>query len=292
MHMRVAVAVVTYQRPQGLARTLESLRHLDRPADEVIVVDNDAMASEQPMSIRPSGVHWSVERTPGIAAARNKAILVAKNLGMDAVAFIDDDEVAQADWLGSLERNMQKYSASAVGGPVVPRYQSGAPAHVISDGFFASPQYLDGEFIRRCSTGNVLIRLSALTNAAPFDIEFGLSGGSDSELFERLHRNGHKFVWSSSACVTEFLPIARTQPAWIVERLKRFGNTDGRIALKYRPRLFVGIAGLLRVVAGLAPHLARGLHRSGGSWKHSASYLRGVGMLQAAIGEVRHGYQR
>jgi len=108
--VRVAVAVVTFRRPADLAELLPRLLAQvagplsDEPGvrARVLVVDNDVVdgaGSAWPI-VEPHGgaVQYELEPTPGIAAARNRALTASLAAGDDLLVFIDDDERPVADW--------------------------------------------------------------------------------------------------------------------------------------------------------------------------------------------------
>ena len=119
--MEVAVCVITYRRPEGLKRLLESLNALTFQAQaldlRVVVVENDETGLAQRVcnDVR-STLRWPleyhVEPQRGIPFARNKAVAVAKQTA-DFIAFIDDDEVPDAGWrINTLDRHL--FSATPI----------------------------------------------------------------------------------------------------------------------------------------------------------------------------------
>jgi succinoglycan biosynthesis protein ExoM len=100
---RITVAVLTYQRPDGIARIVPQLLEQAEsitPRAQVLVIDNDPMACARPLVEAREGVRYVHEPQPGIAAARNRAL--AETSAADAVVFVDDDEEPGPDWLSEL----------------------------------------------------------------------------------------------------------------------------------------------------------------------------------------------
>ena len=95
----LAVIVVSYQRPDDLARCLGGLRALAQPADEVIVVaqrrDAATVARVERETVPGDRLRLVTVDVPGMIAARNAGIEAA---GADLLAFIDDDTVVAPDW--------------------------------------------------------------------------------------------------------------------------------------------------------------------------------------------------
>jgi GT2 family glycosyltransferase len=119
----ITIAVCTYNRSAMLRDALRSLYELRTACEftyEVLVVDNnssddtpaviDQAARESRAILR--GVH---ETKPGVAAARNRGVREARG---SWIAFFDDDQIADADWLYELRRGAQEHSSRIVGGAV------------------------------------------------------------------------------------------------------------------------------------------------------------------------------
>lgn len=93
--MRVSVVIVSRHRPALLRRCLLGLSQQDLPGFEVVVVADPAgIAATEGFAVKRVGYD-----EPNISAARNLGIARA---GGDAVAFIDDDAVAEPTWLSRL----------------------------------------------------------------------------------------------------------------------------------------------------------------------------------------------
>lgn len=103
-------------RVAQLERCIASLRRLDYPNYEVIVVDNRS-GDTAPLEL--SGVRVIREARPGGSAARNSGLAAARG---EVVAFTDDDTEVDRRWLRSLVgRLMGQPEVAAVTGLVVPR---------------------------------------------------------------------------------------------------------------------------------------------------------------------------
>ena len=107
---RVAICVCTCLRPEMLERCLQSLGEQLPPSDVqlcIIVVDNDPAGGAMNvvtdyMRAAPVCVRYVHEPRRGIAIARNAALDAAIGIGADWIAFIDDDEWAEPDWIAAL----------------------------------------------------------------------------------------------------------------------------------------------------------------------------------------------
>jgi len=101
--LKISVIIITFNRAHMLKDTLSSLVQQVRLPDEVVVVDNNSTddTKEVALGFSPElNIRYVFEGTQGVAVARNTSI---KNASGDILAFIDDDCVAEKEWLRYLE---------------------------------------------------------------------------------------------------------------------------------------------------------------------------------------------
>ncbi|MFW2382613.1 MAG: glycosyltransferase family 2 protein [Acidimicrobiales bacterium] len=195
----IAVSVCTYRRNEPLKRVLESLdgaAAVVQPSIEiaVVVVDDNPDGRARPIVEEFTGsfvlgLHYEFSGSENISVARNTGLELAMRLA-DWVAMIDDDQVADPNWLLTLADVQRATGADAVTGTVLLRYPSHAPAWILEQPFaefFDAPIAPDRSRVDTCSTGNSLLR-SRFLEAHPdlrFQPEFGRTGGEDM-VFYRL----------------------------------------------------------------------------------------------------------
>jgi len=233
--VKVDVAIATYRRPRGLFRLLGGLGRLRFRADEpelrVVVIDNDPAGSAGPVC--EDAQRWlelpllhRVEPRRGIPQARNAAVAAALERA-EFLAFIDDDEVPSPQWLDELLRVQAETGADAVAGPCEPIFEDRVPRWIERGRFFEHPRFATGTRVRHAYTHNVLVRTDALAGlGALFDERLALSGGEDSELFERFVARGHAIAWADAALVFEWVPGSRANARWILRRAFRIGTSS------------------------------------------------------------------
>jgi len=111
-----SVVINTYNRAPSLAVTLDSLRFLDHPDFEVIVVNGPSTdASPQLLDRWKDRVKVGHCPITNLSVSRNIGIAMASG---DVVAFIDDDAVPEPEWLRQLEAGYSSEVVGAVGGMV------------------------------------------------------------------------------------------------------------------------------------------------------------------------------
>ncbi len=95
------IAICTRERPDDLRRALASLTAPPQ-GQEVLVIDNcPATDATRAVVAEFPGARYVLEPLKGLNNARNRAIAEA---GTEVLAFIDDDAVADPDWLAELVR--------------------------------------------------------------------------------------------------------------------------------------------------------------------------------------------
>jgi succinoglycan biosynthesis protein ExoM len=231
--VKVDVCVVSYRRPRGLLRLLSGLQQLRLPEPapdlRVVVVDNDPERSARPVCQEAQvwlrfPLVYALEKRRGIPQARNAALALALERA-DAVAFLDDDEEPEPDWLAQLLRVQQETGADAVAGPVVPVFEESPPAWIERGRLFEPSRFATGTRLSSAFTNNVLVRARALAAMdALFDERLALTGGSDDEFFRRFAAAGHSIVWADEAPVHEWVPATRARLGWLLRRQLRVGT--------------------------------------------------------------------
>jgi hypothetical protein len=113
---RFSVVINTDNRAAGLQVTLESLRHLDHPSFEVVVVHGPT----------PDGTVELLEGYRGrikVGRCEHRNLSESRNIGIalasgEIVAFIDDDAYPDPEWLHVLDRAYEDPEVVGAGGPV------------------------------------------------------------------------------------------------------------------------------------------------------------------------------
>lgn len=238
---QIDVLVCTYKRNKLL---IEALDGIERAAIKVgrvriIVVDNEGQrGAEGP--VREWAERANVEVLYLSQPRQN--ISLTRNMALDHatapwIAFLDDDETPDPDWLANLVAAAERYEADVVFGPVISVFDGEAPKWAKEGKVFQRRRYASGSEmpVRAACTGNLMMRGSRFArDQFRFDPELGLSGGEDSEFFGRLSRAGYRLVWTDDAPVYEGVPKTRTTISWIVKRAFRVGSVDAYNKRRFR----------------------------------------------------------
>jgi hypothetical protein len=300
----VVVCAVTFRRPEWLAKLLRGIAELRfahaQPIIRVVIVENEengpgAKVCEELQAGFPFPLEWYAEPKRGIPCARNTA--VARAGAVDFIAFLDDDEVPEPNWLDELLRVQAQYDADLVAGPVLPVYEQPPPEWIVRGGFHQRTSYPTGNPALPMGTNNLLIRRAALEGiGTPFDERLALISGEDTHLFRRMESAGRTSVWADSAKVKEWIPPSRCTAKWICQRAFRTGSTSSVVTrdlvapprswlhLLWRAALHIGYG-----VLSLPVNVFRGRHAAMMSVKY---FVRGLGIFFGLFGVKFEEYRK
>jgi GT2 family glycosyltransferase len=301
----VVIAMLTYRRPDDLRAAIPALLDQINSAEieaTVLVVDNDPDGGAMPMAqeLTDPRLRFVHEPSPGIAAARNRALSEAAD--EDVLIFIDDDERPEPKWLTNMVATWQRTGAAAVVGPVVSAFAEEPDEYITAGRFFVRRRMPTGTAIDVAATNNLLLDLGQLERTGiRFDERFSATGGSDTLFTRELHRHGGKMVWCDEAVVIDVVPATRSTRSWVLRRAFRIGNSWSRTNLALEPgwwsrlvrRLELTALGLVRVLGGGARlvfgEITRSIsHRARGE----RTLSRGAGMCSGAWGLTYVEYRR
>lgn len=233
----ISVAICTYDRYDLFEAALASLRQQTLPAHryQIIVVDNSPDAARARVYLQKydnvDNIRYIHIAVPGLSNARN---IAAQQCRTDFIAYMDDDAVAESDWLESLLAAFAKFGdkAAAVGGPVLPIWQDERP-NWLSDELLDCLTIIDWKGGLRIADerewaagANMAFRTTALLEAGAFPTGLGRKGAGEAllsneeiELQSRLRAADHWVIWAPGAKVRHLIKSERLQQAWLRRRL-------------------------------------------------------------------------
>ena len=290
---KIAVAALTCRRPRMLAGLLASFAALkDAPGTEVLflIVDNApdapaaALVAEWQRQTRRA-VAYALEAEPGIPFARNRAIDEAVAHGADFLAFVDDDETVDPDWLIHLVAHQGREGSALVGGPVrcvPPDGELRGAERFVFNG--VRDRYLRKEeknARRRAAgddggvtiiTNNWLGDLAWMrANDLRFDIGLRYTGGSDTAFYHQAKRLGARTSWCPEAIVYEEVPRERISLGY------QFARARDQAATSYLRKQAAERRGLVSSVAAIV-----GKFIVGAGLLAAAPFARGRTLVDAA----------
>jgi len=236
--MRVSVVLCTHtlDRYHDLLDAAESVREQTYDDVELVLVSDGSEAVTKQFK-RDFGDSEDVVIT---ALAENSGLLEARNHGAtvasgDVVAFIDDDAIADPEWVSQLVESYEQQDAIAVGGKMVPEWVAGKPEFLPEEfywlvgvthrGFGPDGDADTAGEVRNTFGSNISFRRDAFLDLGGFDSEIGgrqgdanLQGG-ETELGARLRQESGQGVWyNPRAEVAHKVFEYRTEPTWLLDR--------------------------------------------------------------------------
>ncbi|NLG97644.1 MAG: glycosyltransferase family 2 protein [Chloroflexi bacterium] len=175
----VVICTYTEARWQDLTEAVESVRQQNLPPLEIIVVvDGNPALYEKIRREIPDVICVENFGAKGASGSRNSGAAAAK---AQAIAFLDDDAVAEPDWLAQLSKGLCISSAAGVGGRINPLWQSKRPVWfpnefdwVVGGTYRGMPETLAP--IRNAWTGNLAVRKQIFEAVGGFRSGFGKIG--------------------------------------------------------------------------------------------------------------------
>ncbi|NQE61679.1 glycosyltransferase family 2 protein [Caulobacter sp. RHG1] len=306
----VSVVVLSYDRVHLLERTLTTCLRPEVSEGvpfEIIVVDNhpDRLAEGLVARLAEQGAPLRYFADP------RRNVSIVRNIGIKAalgtyVAFIDDDEAPDPQWLSELYRCLERTGADAAFGPKHPVFEAGHPPAWDPEGWrytldfrepADTPLHLFGRLRKKgkgLGSGNAAFRVATcLDTAEPFSVAFGDGNGEDTHLLFRLALAGKRFVWCPTAMVREYIETDRTKPSYMVTRMKRGSQhyAASRIATSDHPgltRVKVSLLGLAQMTVHAGLYVVSGEWRAGAGFDNRIGMAKGLGKLtwRAPIGFI------
>ncbi|MCT8330962.1 glycosyltransferase family 2 protein [Albidovulum sediminis] len=247
--MKIAVCIPTRARPELLGSCLESLARLSVPdgcAVQVIVVENDVSAQCREIVSGASEL-WSrfgeitYHHQPrlGIAIARNTCVRLSIDSGADFIAFIDDDETPEPDWLLKHISAQEFSHVHLRGGPVRlarPDRTRGLLDRMMQASLLNRYEAVERK-ARKVSTRSDSGATTIVTNnwfcsasvfaehGVWFNEALGMAGGEDTEFYKDCKRRGLRTGWVEDAVVWDHLPVERLSPLYQFRRARDQSNS-------------------------------------------------------------------
>jgi glycosyltransferase involved in cell wall biosynthesis len=247
----LTVLIATRNGSQALTGVLNAFAGLLAPSSgwKLVIVDNASTDRTREIiesfrTILP--LTYVFEANMGKSVALNTGLAYVEG---DLVIFGDDDVFPRSDWLIRLRAAADGHpSYSMFGGVILPRWEATpprwaawlppAPIFTLTDG-----ELKDGPIDPGFIYGpNMAIRAEVFNLGTRFDPSIGPCGadyamGSESELLQRLKRQGHQAWHVQEAVVEHFIRRYQTDESWVLRRAIRFGRGQLRLLEAEQPRL-------------------------------------------------------
>ncbi|MCW5891749.1 MAG: glycosyltransferase [bacterium] len=234
---RVSVVVCAYNAERTMEACLESLRHLNYPDYEVVVVNDGS--TDRTLAISEDFARRYAADASGprfvLISQANEGLSIARNVGAEAatgeiVAYTDSDCVPDPDWLYFLVYKFVRHGFVAVGGPNFPppepslvpaavAVSPGGPTHVL----------LDDEVAEHIPGCNMAFTKQAIAEVHGFEAIFA-AAGDDVDFCWRLQNRGHAVGFSPAATVWHYR--RNTVKAYLKQQMG-YGKAEALLYFKH-----------------------------------------------------------
>ena len=239
--VEIVVTIPTFKRPEHVLKTLASVKNQTTKRNfAIVLIENEAEAREGALAAAPlfeNGEYCGITiiaHDRGNCNAYNAGWFTAlqKFANLKYIAVIDDDEIADPDWLENLCATSERYDVSVVGAPQVPVFEGAVPNKWKTHPVFTPHYSKTGPVEIIYSSGNLLVRRDLLQEMPQpfFDLAFNFTGGGDADLIRRSKSQGFKIAWCDEARIFETVPARRVTWDWIQKRSLRNGQLSALIA--------------------------------------------------------------
>ena len=234
----LTVVICTYNQAPTLDRVLGMLarQYLAETDWSVLVVDNNCtdatptVVAAHAATGHIPGLRRVVEPEQGLTPARRAGALQTE---ADWIAFVDDDCLLAEDWVARMTAFLRAHSeAAAVGGRVVPTYETPPPPYV--SGFewcFARQDHGPEPVVVGSLVGaGMVIRREALRLSGWLDrplvadrVGRRLVSGGDVELALRLRATGFPLWYTPDCTIHHLIPPHRTTRRYLLRMALSLG---------------------------------------------------------------------
>jgi GT2 family glycosyltransferase len=267
MSHQFSVVVCTYtdRRWNLLGEAISALRTQTlQPHQILVVVDHEPTLLERAASELEAVVVLPSTGSPGLAGSRNTG---AKAATGTHVAFVDDDAVAEPDWLERLAEAYDDEAAAGVGGAVIPRWAGSRPAWFPPEFDWVVGCTYRGLPETRAPVRNLIGANMSFRREVFDDLEFfpGLGhaygrslGGEETDFCIRVGetRRRQPIIYEPRARVHHHVPSERARLAYFMSRCYSEGLSKGVLSGRVGRR--AGLASEKAYVRGVLPGAALG----------------------------------
>ena len=240
----LSVLICTYNREKYIGNLLESIaaNDLDKSKYEIVLVDNNCTDNTKAVcdafvaNHADTDFHYFMETEQGLSAARNKAIKEAKG---DILVYVDDDALVDTWYLTTIYDYMTAHpEISAVGGPIIPLYETEEPKWMTRFTkellcgylyFGDKERPFPGE--RYPGGGNAAYRAEVFKQVGLFNTALGrkgnnLMGAEEKDIFDKMKSQGMRFMYLPNMILHHIIPQKKLERDYFDRLTFQIGQSE------------------------------------------------------------------
>lgn len=253
--------ICTYNRSKYIGNLLESIAANDLPKSEyeILLVDNNCTDNTREICNAFAAAHpdvqfrYTVEPEQGLSAARNKGIKESKG---EYLVYIDDDALVDTWYLRTIYEYMVAHpEISAVGGPIIPLYETKEPEwmtrytkELLCGYLYFGEEERTFPGNRYPGGGNAAYRAEVFEKVGLFNTELGrkgnsLMGAEEKDIFDKMQAQKMRFMYLPQMVLHHIIPQKKLERDYFDRLTCQIGISERRRTLaigtgKYIKRLF------------------------------------------------------
>jgi len=243
--VKISIIICSYNRDFYILDALESLKKQNESKEnfEIIVVNNNSTDKTEEKCKKFERENpdlnfvYKVERKQGLSFARNTGIEISNT---PLVAFIDDDAIAEEDYVTNLIKNFAEYPKyEAIGGKVIPIYPENKEPEWMSNYIQRLVSKVDdgeikGEFKNKYPVGcNMAFRKEVFNEIGGFNTDLTLRS-DDKYIFYKFKKAKKKTLYVPELIVHHNIEDFRLTPKFI-NKLSRLNGHSEAMRLRSEP---------------------------------------------------------
>jgi glycosyltransferase involved in cell wall biosynthesis len=240
----LSVVICTYNGMGVIEPTMEAIlqQSIDKTRYEVLLVDNnsDDGTTEYVKSLLPEyqNLRYIQEDRQGLSYARNTGIDEAAG---DIIVFLDDDSVAEPDYLETLIRKFKEYpSVLCLGGKIIPKVDFEVPWWMLEKyegylamGFDAGDEDIFLDNMRGPTGGNMAFKNFVFERFGRFDVRLGRQKGKylaneEDVLIKKIKQIEQSCLYTPDALVYHLAKRRRVGRKYLLNKAYYKGISDAR----------------------------------------------------------------
>ncbi|MCV9992911.1 glycosyltransferase [Paeniglutamicibacter sp. ZC-3] len=290
----VVICAFTESRWNDLVRARASLACQSmEPAEVIIVIDYNPRLLERAREQFSDAVVVANTEAKGLSGARNSGVARASG---EIVLFLDDDAVADTQWVRYMTEPFIHSDVVGVGGMALPKWDAGQPPSWFPEEFLwvVGCSYVglpaDGDYIRNPIGSSMGFRRASIVDSGGFSSGLGRIGakpvgGEETELSMRMrqHSANHRVVLCRKAVVNHRVTLERHRLAYFMRRCYWEGVSKSVIVRRQSARINEHAESLHTEKSYVLTVLPAGVSQGIGAALRNRS-LRPLGMSLAIVG--------